>query len=272
MAWPCWLLLLFACLAVTRLLPEGEGRAVVAAPILLSVPGALTLGALLAGRNLAGAWFGCLAALLSMVWAAFASLALYVLQVPITAKSTYWCLLLICAPLAAVAQARLIRGRPADAPEDSPRVQAGYALAAVVAGLALLAGATYGYLHVPHPAPVGYTWIAWSGHQVKGIIPVGGSGITMPFEIEHQQAGTAAFRLTAAWTGAGQQHSLARPVTMRIGPGKTMRGALAIPPPPGGCTYRIEVTMTELGQAQPQSWSINADVRHQGQRQNACGS
>lgn len=274
-AWPCWLLVLFACLAVTRMLPAGEGRAVVAAPILLAVPGALTLGALLAGRNLAGVWFGCLAALLSMIWAAFASLALYVLHMSITAESTYWCLLLICAPLAAMAQVRLIRGRPgppADVGADRLRVKAGYSLAAVVAGVALLAGGTYGYLHVPHPVPVGYTWIAWSGAQVQGIIPVGGSGITMPFEIEHQQADTAAFRLTAVWTGADRQHSLARPVTMRIGPDQTMRGALAIPPPPGGCTYRIVVTMTELGQVQPQSWSINADVRHQGQRQNACAS
>src|SRR5271154_4091128 len=189
--WPCWLLGLFACLAVTRMLPAGEGRAVAAAPILLSVPGALTLGALLAGRNLAGVWFGSLAALLSMIWAAFASLALYVLHVPITPESTYWGLLLICALLAAVAQVRLIRGRqgqPADVRDVRPRVQAGYSLAAVAAGAALLAGGTYGYLHVPHPVPVGYTWIAWSGAQVKGIIPVGGSGITMPFEIEHQQA------------------------------------------------------------------------------------
>ena len=275
MAWPGWLLGLFACLAVVRMLPAGGVRAVVAAPILLSVPGALTLGALLARRRLAGVWFSCLAAVLSMIWAAFASLALYVLHVSITAASTYWCLLLISAVLAAVAQFRLIGGQP-DAPADIREVtlwsRAGYPLVAVAAGVALLAGGTYGYLHVHHPAPVGYTWIAWSGAQVKGVTSVGGAGITMPFEIEHQQADTAAFRLTAAWTGADRQHSLARPVTVKIGPNQTMRGALAIPPPPGGCTYRIVVTMTELGQAHPQSWSINADVRHQGKRQNACAS
>jgi hypothetical protein len=275
--WPCWLLLIFAGLAVARALPAGPERAVIVAPILLFVPGALALGALLAGQWLRGAWFGCLAAVLSMIWAAFASLALYLLSVPITAESTYSCLLLICTLLAAVAQFRLTKiDAPAASAEDIRETNAwtriGYPLAAIAGGGALLAGGTYTYLHVPHPAPVGYTWLAWSGKKVAGVVPVGGAGITMPFEIEHQQPDAAAFQLTAVWTGTGQQHALAKPVTFHIGPDNTMRGVLAIPPPPGGCTYRLLVTLTELGQPHPQSWSINADVRHQAQRQRACAS
>jgi hypothetical protein len=302
-AWPCWLLLIFAGLAAARALPAGPERAVIAAPVLLSVPGALTLGALLPGRWPPGAWSSCLAAVLSMIWAAFASLGLYLLHVLITAENTYVCLLLVCAVLAFAAQCRLILaspGTPAASAQDDretgagltaglktgltaglktglaagPKagLTAGYLLAAVAAGAALLAGGTYAYLHAPHPTPSGYTWIAWSGKQVAGVIPVGDSGMTMPFEIDYQQPGTAAFRLTASWTGTGQPHSLATPVSFRINPGKTMHGVLAIPPPPGGCTFRVVVTLTELGQAHPQSWSVNADVRNQARRQNACAS
>jgi hypothetical protein len=294
-AWPCWLLLIFAGLAAARALPAGPERAVIAAPVLLSVPGALTLGALLPGRRPQGAWSGCLAAVLSMIWAAFASLALYLLHVLITAENTYVCLLLICAALAFAAQCRLILASPrtpaASAQDERETgagltaglktgltagqkagLTAGYLLAAVAAGAVLLAGGTYAYLHAPHPTPTGYTWIAWSGKQVAGVIPVGASGMTMPFEIDYQQPDTAAFRLTAFWTGTGQPHSLATPVSFRIDPGKTMHGVLAIPPPPGGCTYRVVVTLTELGQAHPQSWSVNADVRNQARRQNACAS
>jgi hypothetical protein len=287
--WPCWLLLIFAGLAAARALPAGPERAAIAAPILLSVPGALTMGALLAGRWPRGTWSACLAALLSMIWAAFASLALYLLHVLITTESTYVCLLLICALLAFVAQCRLIfaspgnagapagnAGAPAasaqDVRETSAWMKAGYPLAAVAAGAALLAGGTYGYLHAPHPEPAGYTWIAWSGQQVAGVIPVGDSGLTMPFEIEHRQPDAAAFRLTAVWTGTGQQHAIAKPVSFRIDPDKTMRGVLAVPPPPGGCTYRVVVTLTELGVAHPRSWSVNADVRSRAHRQNACAS
>jgi hypothetical protein len=272
--WPCWLALLFAGLAIVRLLPAGPERALVAAPILLCVPGALTLGALLAGRRPYGIWFGCLAAVLSMIWAAFASLALYVVKVPITAESTYWCLLLICGLLATVTQVRLVREQPdsAGAPAAGLRDRAGYPLASAAAGAALLAAGTYGYLHLPHPAPVGYTWIAWSGPRVEGIMPVRGSGVTMPFEIEHEEPAAATFRLTAAWTGSTQQYPLAKPLIVRIGPDKTVRGSLDIPPPPGACAYRIVVTLAELGPADPPTWSINADVRRQGKRPNECTS
>src|ERR1039457_7060526 len=83
-AWPFWTLLVFASLAAVHLLPGGYIRAAVAAPMLLMIPGSLTLGAVFSGcwrpRRAA---FVCCAALLSAAWSAFASLALYVLGVRI---------------------------------------------------------------------------------------------------------------------------------------------------------------------------------------------
>ena len=275
-AWPCWLLLIFTGLALTRLLPPGVGRAIVAAPIFLTVPGALTLGGVLAMRRLQPVVFGCLAILLSVLWSAFASLALDFLHVLITAESTYWCLLLVCVVLAAVAQLRIRLGPSigldGDADQPGSSKSAGYAVAGLAAGAILLAGGTYSYEHGPHPVPVGYTRIAWTGAQVKGAISVGPSGITLPFQIAHQQPDSADFRLSAAWTGVGQRRSLATPVTIHVGPDKTMHGELTIPPPPGGCAYRIVVTLVALGQTHPQSWSINVDVRQRSRRQNACAS
>jgi hypothetical protein len=203
-----------------------------------------------------------------------------VLHILITAKSTYACLLVICVPLAAVAQLRLLRrsratGGGAERTPWRPRAvvrRGGYAVAALAAGTALLGAGTYSYLHGPRPAPAGYTWIAWSGPQVSAVMQVGPSGTTLPFQISHQQATAGVFRLTAAWAGAsGAQHALATAVTLRIGPDKMMNGNLAIPAPPGGCTYRVTVTLTQVGPAHPQSWSVNADVRQRAQAQQGCG-
>ena len=77
--WPLWTLLVFASLAAVRLLPWGYARAAVAAPILLIIPGSLTLGAVFNQRHRPrGLIFVCYAALLSAIWSAFASLTLYV--------------------------------------------------------------------------------------------------------------------------------------------------------------------------------------------------
>ncbi len=298
-AWPSCLLVIFAGLALVHFLSPGYARSIVAIPVLLSVPGALTLGVLLTRSQVDRIFFSCIAALLSVLWLAFASLALYVLHVLITAKSTYWCLLLVCAVLAVMAQLRRARMM---APSDRADVGIGarnharrfdvantgisvvdsdglggfrdvrYALAALAAGVALLGGGAYFYTHSSHSAPAGYTWIAWAGKPANGVIPVSPSGGTLPFQIEHQQASTAAFLLTAVWTGSGRQHSLATPVALHIGPDKMIQGKLAIPVPPGGCTYRIVVTLTEVGPANPRSWSINADVRRRAPGQNVCAS
>ena len=74
-AWPCWALLIFASLAAVRFLPGGYARTIVAAPILLLVPGSLTLGAVFGERRPRGTAFVCFAALLSVICSAFASLA-----------------------------------------------------------------------------------------------------------------------------------------------------------------------------------------------------
>jgi hypothetical protein len=290
----------FAALGLVRLLPDGYARAAAAAPIFLIVPGALTLGAVLDRRwRPQGVTFSCFAVLLSVLWSVFASLILYALHIRITLDSSYWCLLAVCGALSVAAQTRLLLRRPdtarhaassthatdpdefsaselpstsdrpgtpaedADPPGGLRRVS--YTAAAVVAGSSLLAGGTFAYLHVPRPVPVGYTSMAWTGLPAKGDIAIGPAGARLPFEILHQQSDTTTFRLSAAWIGASQQ-PLTRPVTLRIGPHKTIHGALAIPQPPGGCTYRIVVTLVAPGQIdqftkQPETWSINVDVR-----------
>jgi hypothetical protein len=167
-----------------------------------------------------------------------------------------------------------VSGIPA-ADGDHPRGprSALYVFGALAGGLALLAAGTYTYVHLPHPKAAGYTWLAWSGPQVKGVIPVGAAGTSLPFQIRREEPDTAAFRLTAVWTGSsGKQHALTKPETVHVGADKTVSGALTIPPPPGGCTYRIVVTLTEMGQAHPRTWSVNADVRNAARRQNACAS
>jgi hypothetical protein len=272
-AWPSYLLGAFIALALDGALPAGPARALLAVPLLLAVPGALTIGALLSpGRTAAGrvfepATFCCLAAVLSVVWLAFAALLLNAVRVRITALSEYLCLLAVCALLAAAAQARLRRANdrvndwasdaamdtgaadvlstPAEGTVRSARA-GWYTLAAVAAGVLLLAGAGYGYAHTPRPSAPGYTWLAWTGVKTGGVIAVGPSGRVLPFQIRHQQPGTAEFRLTAAWIGAGRRHQLAGPVNVRIGPDKTFHGTLSIPRPPGGCAYRVQVTLTEL--------------------------
>jgi hypothetical protein len=281
----------------------------VAAPILLIVPGSLTLQAALGRRwRPQGVNFTCGAALLSVLWSAFASLALYILHVLITAYSTYLCLLAICTVLAIMAQTRLLLDRPdtghraasraeaADLNEsnasvmanssdlwdtqtedvDPPSVltRAAYAVAAVVVGGSLLTGGALAYTHVSHPATTGYTQIAWTGSSITGDITVGSSGAKLPFEIVHQQSDTTVFRLSAAWMGASTE-PLAPPVTLRIGPRKTVHGVLTIPAPPGGCIYHIVVTLAAPGLIDPltkrlQTWSINIDVRRSAQLRQVC--
>ena len=277
-AWPLYLLAVFAALALTAAVPGGPARAALAVPVLLGVPGALTLGAVQARRGVDAVAFGALAVVLSALWLAFAALILSVFQVRISGASVYACLLLVCCVLAAGAR-RQLRRLAAD--EDAmpatrgqadmlgvpPEIGAGpkrgawYAVGGLLAGAALLGGGALAYASAPHQAPAGYTWLAWSGPKADGLIAVGAHGIRLPFEINHQEPGTAGYLLTASWTGGGQAHPLAAPRTLRIGGDKTVWAALSIPRPPGACAYRVVVTLQELGTAHPRSWSINAGVR-----------
>lgn len=272
--WPCLALVVFFISGPGLLLPPGYGRAVVVAPVFLAVPGALTLGAVAAGRfqRLTGVEAGLLAALLSVVWPAFASLALTAAGIRITAVSTYLCLLVICAVLAAVAQIRLRRLGQLSAGTGGR--SAVYCLVALAMGTALLTGGTYAYAGVPHPAPAGFTWIAWTGTPGAtgtpgtGTIAVGPAGTRLPFQIVHHEPTQGTYRLAATWSGltgrqelTGAGHALAKPVTMRIGPGETVDGTLAVPAPPGGRTFRLVVTLTAVGTSTPGTWSVNADVR-----------
>jgi hypothetical protein len=278
-AWPCYLLAAFAALALTAVVPGGPARAVLAVPVLLGVPGALTLGAAQARRSVDAAAFGALAVVLSSLWLAFATLILTLFQVRIGGVSVYVCLLLVCCALTAAAQRQLRRhavgegampaGRKGQAdvlcvPDEvgaSPKRGAWYAVGGVLAGAALLGCGALAYTSAPHPAPAAYTWLAWSGAKANGVITVGAKGITLPFEITHREPGATEYRLTASWTGGGKAHALAAPRTLRVEGDKTVAATLSIPQPPGACAYRVVVTLTELGTAHPQSRSINAGVR-----------
>lgn len=280
--WPGYLLAAFAALALVLLLPGGPGRAVLATPILLGVPGALTLGAVQPRRFVDAAAFGGLAAALGVIWLIFAALILGAMRVRISAVSVYACLLVACVILAAAAQWRLLRqgsAQPAadvlsaiDEPGGLPRRGPWYAAVALLAGAALLAGGALAYVRGPHPVPTGYTWLAWAGVRATGIIPVGPAGLTLPLQIRHEQPGTGEFRLSAGWASDadGKQHALAAPRTVKIGADKTMAARLTIPRPPGGCAYRVVVTLTELDTAHPQSWSVNVDVQAKGRH--GCAS
>jgi hypothetical protein len=294
--WPCWALLVFAGLAAMRFPEGGYARATVAAAILLMVPGSLTLAAVFSRRlRPRGLLFVCYAALLSAIWSAFASLGLYVAGELITAKSTYWFLLAVSAVLAVVAEARLLLERPgrgrraarrlealnrSDDQADDIETPAGaggagyYSIVAVVAGVCLLAGGLYAYDRLPHPAPTGYTWIAWTGPPIEGDTAIGSAGKKLSFQIVHQQPDTTTFKLSAAWQG-DPSTPLAKPITFSIGPDQTFHGALFIPALPNGCTYRILVALTAARQIdpltkKPQTWSINADIYDPSKPSKAC--
>jgi hypothetical protein len=285
----------FASLAAVRLVPEDDARAVIAAPILLLVPGSLTLGAVFSQRTRPrGTAFLCYAALLGAVWSGFASLALYVGGVSITAATTYGCLLIFSTVLAIAAESRLLFGgtgtgrrvagqteildpdlseaevRDAETPPAARRGRgAYYGVLAVVAGVSLLVGGLYAYEHLPHPAPVGYTWIAWTGPQVNGPIKIASAGTDLHFQIVHHQRGSTTFRLSASWLG-NPPRTLAKSLTVRIGPDQTFQGSLFVPPLPDDCTYRIVVTLATTRPIDPQTWSINADVHDPSKPQKTC--
>jgi hypothetical protein len=283
--WPGCALVSFACLWLARDLPAGIPRAVVSLPIVLSVPGALTVAALFGRRRIDVLLFSCLAVLLSIAWSVFASLLLYALAIPISLGTTYLCLLAVCAGLALTAQVRLLArlaapdgtaaepGLLGDEADASPgRHPLATVLAAFTAGALLLAGGGYVYAHAPRSAPAGYTWIAWSGQRITGVIDIGPGGTVLPFQVKHHDAAKQDFSLAATWSGTGGAHRLASPLVLHLGPDKEISGSLSIPAPPGGCTYRITVTLTQLGVAKPRSWTINADVRQHGTQGFACAS
>lgn len=292
-AWPAWTVTLFAALAATRGLPAGYARGVLTLPILLVVPGTLTVCAVFGhkGRPRGTVFMGYVVTL-SLVWLGFTSLALYVLHILITAASTYWALLVVCAILACVAQTRLLRERKTDSPvtgdpgfpDERPRTagNAGpagktspYMVAgAAVGGVALLCGGVYFSDHLPHPAPVGYTELAWTQARDQSTIAVGPAGAKLSFKVMSHQLFPTHFRLSSEWMGAPGR-PLSKPVTFTLEPDRTLTGTLFVPPPPDQCTYRIVVTLVALGEKDPltghqPSWSINATIRQPGTSGNAC--
>lgn len=295
-AWPLWTLIVVAGLAFVPLLPWTGLRAVVGVPVLLLAPGSLAIGAIFSQRQRPrGEMFIFYASLVGIVCTGLASLALYVLHILITADSTYWCLLLISVVFAVTAEGRLVlgagRGRRvagksavldadlSDTEAEDAEIWSGegagwYWLVALVAGVCLLIGGVFTYEKLPHSAPVGYTWLAWTGPPIKSYVAVGSRGTKLGFQINHHEPGTSAFRLSAEWLSSPSR-PLATPVAVNIGPNKVYRAAILIPPLPNGCTYRIVVSLTALHQIdphtkEPQTWSINVDVRDPRRSSKAC--
>lgn len=297
-AWPLWMLLVFASLAAIRYLPGGYTRAVVAAPVVLIVPGSLTLGSIFAqSRRPQGTELVCYAVLLSAIWSGFASLVLYVCGILITADSTYLCLIIISAVLTITAEVRLLLERQGAGRRVAPKVEPSdpdtsfaeiadvevqaawttpgyYAILAALAGAILLGGGLYAYDHLPRPTPIGYTSMAWTGPPVKAAISIGPKGKKLTFQIIHHQQGATVFRLSASWLSNPPQ-PLARPLNLSIGSDQVFRGSLTVPPLPDGCTYRIVVALTATGQIdpltnKPPTWSLNADIRDPAKPKTRC--
>lgn len=296
--WPLCTLLVFAGLPVIRLLPVGYLRVAVTTPILFLIPGSLTLGAIFSQRyRPRGLIFVCYSVLLGVVWSGLASLAVYAAGALITASSTYWCLLAVSSALAIVAEARLLLDRPGkgrrvarkpeipdpdqsddeieDAAMPVPARGAGfYSAIAVVAGVSLLGGGLYAHDHLPHPAPVGYTWMAWTSPPANGEVAIASAGTKLGFQIVHHQPGTASFKLVAEWLGSSSR-PMAEPLTVSIGSNITFHGSLFVPPLPNGCMYRIAVSLSAPGEAdpqtgKPQTWTINADIHDPAKSSRSC--
>jgi hypothetical protein len=295
-AWPVWAVVLFAALVTTRDLPAGYARAVIALPILLLVPGALTVCALFGPKGRPrGTTFLGYAAMLSLVWLCFASLALYILHILITAGSTYSALLVVCAVLATVAEARLLReretadspviatsgsmgGRPGSAGNPRPAAKTPpYAVAAaVVAGFGLLCGGVYFYDRLPHPVPGDYTQLAWTRISDQSTVAVGPSGVRVSFKVTSQEPTPTHFRLSSEWEGMPAR-PLSKPVTFTLDPNKTLTGMLLVPPPADQCTYRIVLTLVAVGERDPltahqPTSTISANVHKLDKSGRACST
>jgi hypothetical protein len=286
--WPVCAFVLFAALAIVRgPSPAGYVRAAVVLPIILVVPGALTLCAIFGQqRRPTGITFVGYAVLLSVAWMAFVSLGLYLMRILITTNSTYWALLTLCGILTVVAERRLFSERQAcrysesqDLQSESDNVRPGDSvrpfviLGGALAALVLLFGGVYYYEHGPHPASRGYAELGWTNVGQQDTVAVGSAGSHLEFEIISQQSLTR-FRLSAEWEGRSS-HVLAAPVTFSMGMDKTYHGSIFVPSPADSCMYRVVLTMVAIGQRDPltghqQTWTLNANIHKQGVSRDAC--
>lgn len=293
--WPAWTDAVFLLLAVVRLLPGGYLRAALALPIVLMVPGSLTLGAVFGRcRRPQAPVLVASAALLGVIWLVVVFLVLSAAGVQITAVHAFWGLFAASTLIAAIAQARIL-SEPASAGERAgqatsasaagpdgdatlsrarQRRAAYYSAGAIAVGLGLLVAGVYTWDHIGHPAPVGYTAIAWTGVRDDGVVAIGRGGADLTFEIVHRQPDAAAYSLEAGFVGRPSR-LIAGPLRIKVAPDKTVTGRLHVPAFNSGCTYRLTVTLTALPSAAAQvgarSWSLNLNVYGLGQPQRGCG-
>jgi hypothetical protein len=316
--WPAWVDAIFPLLILARLLPVGYLRAVLALPIVLMVPGSLTLGAVFGRHRSAEApILVAYAALLGVIWLIFISLAMYVAGVKITAVHAFWSLFAASTVAAIIAQVRILvepdpastepdpalddagpaldepdpaheragqvpaTAAGADAPDDDtsqPGAQQRraiyYSVGAIAVGLSILAASVYTWDHIGHPAPAGYTAIAWTGVRNNGVVAIGRGGKDLTFKIIHRQPDTGAYSLEAGFVGQPPR-VIAGPLPLRAGPDKTLAGRLHVPSLDTGCTYRLIVTLTaqqpHAAHAHARSWSINLNVYGLDQPRRGCG-
>ena len=146
-----------------------------------------------------------------------------------------------------------------DEPGGLPRRGPWYAAVAVLAGASLLGGGALAYAQGPHPAPTGYTWLAWTGERPDKVLQVGQSGLTLPVQIEHEQPGTETFRLTAGWSSAS---CAARPKAGRSGGASPRSTPAKRPSPLGARAFHIALRRPEtIASSAPASASASISSR-----------
>jgi hypothetical protein len=289
--WPVCALVLFAALAIVRELPAGYVRASVALPIILVVPGALTVRAVFGRTRPTGIACAGYVILLSVAWMVFVSLGLYVLRILITATSTYCALLILCAILTAVAERRLLSERLASpaAGQDTNGETGNARSGGWSSWLATLGGT----LLAKGQDTNGERDNARSGDRGRPLVILGGTFAALVllfggvYYYEHIPHPAAPGYAELAWTNVGRQNTvaigqagsrltfeivsqqsrtrfrlsaewegrssrvLAAPVTFSMAAGKTYHGSLFVPSPANGCMYRVVLTMVAIGQKDP---------------------
>ena len=223
-------------------------------------------------RSPRGVVFVCYSALLGAVWSIFASLALYVDGVLITAVSTYWCLLILSTLLAIAAEARLLLRRPRNGRRAAPTSRESYLTPRSMIPKrrqpretrAIPSLGRSGWRHpsrrwivrIRSPSASGAHWLHLDGvdgsSSPRQISPSAPPAPNFSFQIVHHQSDNTTFQLTAAWLGNPSQ-PLAKSVALSVGPNQTYQGTLVVP----SATQRVYLSYRRVTNRRPASRSDN---------------